>query len=196
MSKRKARERRRRATGNTDVGSGPNVRRRVLAGVAALLAAAVVAVGVLVARETGPAPAVSTPAGPVVSFSGKDPITGRKVSVADFAGMPVVVNVWASWCTGCIDEAVDLRTFVARHPEVRMIGVDLQDSVGAARAFYRRWGWTHPTVFDPKGEIAFSLGLQGTPSTFFLDRDHRMVARIVGATDLAGFEQGLAGARG
>jgi hypothetical protein len=46
-------------------------------------------------------------------------------------------------------------------------------------------------VFDPDGEISYSLGLQGTPSTFFLDRDHRIASRIVGETDYAGFEQGL-----
>jgi hypothetical protein len=38
--------------------------------------------------------------------------------------------------------------------------------------------------------------LQGTPSTFFLDREHRIVSRIVGETDLAGFERGLDAALG
>ncbi len=62
----------------------------------------------------------------------------------------------------------------------------------AARDFYARWGWKHPSIDDPRGEISKSLGLQGTPTTFFLDSSHRIVTRIVGETDLAGFEQGLA----
>jgi peroxiredoxin len=126
-----------------------------------------------------------------VSFSGTDPITGDTVSLADYSGTPVVLNVWGSWCPGCVAEAEDLRRFAADHPEVQVIGIDLQDSVGAAKEFYERWRWTHPSVFDPDGEISFSLGLQGTPSTFFLDRQHRIVTRIVGVTDYAGFEQGL-----
>ena len=192
MSQRKARELRRGSTEEPPAPT-PGGRRRstvVIVAVGALVVA-LLAAGVLIARGTGPAQAVSSASGPSVSFSGEDPITGKNVSLADYAGKPVVINVWASWCAGCADEAVDLRTFVERHPEVQMIGVDLQDTKDAARAFYARWGWRHPGVFDPRGEISASLGLQGTPTTFFLDREHRIVTRIVGATDLAGFERGL-----
>lgn len=163
----------------------------IIAGSTAAVVAGVVVAGVLVARGTGPAQAVDASSGETVAFSGTDPITGRRVSAADYAGKPVVINVWATWCPGCVAEADDLRTFSQRHAEVQVIGVDLQDSKSAARDFYERWGWRHPSVNDPDGKIAFSLGLQGMPTTFFLDRDHRIVARIVGATDLAGFEQGL-----
>jgi thiol-disulfide isomerase/thioredoxin len=161
----------------------------VVAGALGLVA--VLAAGLAVARSTGAAEPIAQRSGDTVSFSGTDPITGRPVSLADYRGKPVVINVWGSWCPGCIAEAEDLRRFAADHPEVQLIGVDLQDTTDAARAFYERWRWTHPSVFDPNGEISFSLGLQGTPSTFFLDREHRMVTRIVGETDYAGFEQGL-----
>lgn len=152
---------------------------------------AVLGVGIVVARGTGAAGPIVEQSGGAVSFSGSDPITGKRVSLDDYAGKPVVINVWGSWCPGCIAEAEDLRRFAADHPEVQLIGVDLQDTRGAAREFYARWRWTHPSVFDPDGEISFSLGLQGTPSTFFLDREHRIVSRIVGETDYAGFERGL-----
>ncbi len=161
----------------------------VAAGVLALVV--VLGIGIFVARGTGAAEPISERGGESVSFSGADPITGKRVSLDDYAGKPVVINVWGSWCPGCVAEAEDLRRFAAEHPEVQVIGVDLQDTKGAAREFYERWRWTHPSVFDPDGEISFSLGLQGTPSTFFLDREHRIVSRIVGETDLAGFERGL-----
>lgn len=148
------------------------------------------------AQGTGPAEPVAAGGGERVSFSGTDPITGRQVSLADFAGKPVVINVWGSWCPGCIAEAEALRQFAEDHPEAQLVGVDLQDTSAAARDFYQRTGWTHPSVFDPDGSIAFSLGLQGTPSTFFLDREHRLVTRIVGETDYAGFVRGLEAALG
>lgn len=153
--------------------------------------AAIVAIGAFVARGTGAADPIVEHDGDAVSFSGEDPITGRTVSVEDYAGKPLVINVWGSWCSGCIAEAEDLRRFARDHPEVQLIGVDLQDTEGAARDFYEEWDWSHPSVFDPSGEISFSLGLQGTPTTFFTDREHRIVTRIVGETDYAGFERGL-----
>ncbi len=165
--------------------------RRIWASAGFLALVAVVAVGVVTARGTGAAEPIVQAAGEPVSFSGTDPVTGKRVSLDKFAGKPVVINVWGSWCPGCVAEAEDLRDFAADHPEVQLVGVDMQDSTSAAQAFYERWHWTHPSVFDPDASIAFSLGLQGTPSTFFLDRQHRLVTRIVGETDYAGFERAL-----
>ncbi len=171
--------------------SGRRTRARLAVAAAALLVVAVVVVGVIAARDTGPAQAVKRSSSPAVSVSGVDPITGKAVDLASYAGKPVVLNVWGSWCEGCRAEAADLQRFVERHPEVQMIGIDLQDTKSGARDFYREWGWSHPTVFDPNGEISFALGLQGTPTTYFLDEEHRLVTQIVGETDLAGFEEGL-----
>lgn len=163
-------------------------------GAAALAVALLVTVGVVLAagesdRQAKP---VAARASGGVSFSGNDPITGDKVDLSAYRGKPVVINVWASWCSGCSEEAADLQRFAEKHPEAQLIGVDTQDTEGDARSFYARWGWSHPSVFDPHGTIAGGLRLQGLPSTFFLDRQHRVAARIVGATDLAGFEAGLA----
>ena len=114
------------------------------------------------------------------------------VRLADFRGKPVVINVWASWCPGCIEEAEDLRRFAAAHPEAVVLGIDFNDTAAEARDFYRRWNWEHPSIFDPNGELTGRLGLVGMPTTYFLDREHQIVHTIVGATTLAGFEAGLA----
>lgn len=124
-------------------------------------------------------------------LSGVDPVTGEQVSLSAFAGKPIVVNIWASWCPGCNDEAADLRQFAETHPEAIVLGIDLQDTAENARAFYERWDWTHPSIDDPDGKLAAKLGLVGMPTTVFLDADHRIAGRIVGTTDLAGFERGL-----
>jgi thiol-disulfide isomerase/thioredoxin len=172
-------------------------RRRLAAGAAGLvfLAAALVA-GVVAARDTGGARAVATGTGPVISLAGTDPITGASVDLARFAGKPVVVNVWASWCAGCNEEAADLARLARAHPEAQVVGLDIEDTREGARAFYRRWGWRHPSIFDPSGKLASKLGFQGLPSTYVLDSEHRVVSRIVGATDLAGFEEALRQATG
>jgi thiol-disulfide isomerase/thioredoxin len=172
-------------------------RRRVAAGAAAIaLLAAVLVTGVLVARGSGGARPIATGTGPVIKLSGTDPITGARVDLGQFAGKPVVVNVWASWCVGCNEEAADLAKLAREHPEAQVVGLDYQDTREGARAFYQRWGWRHPSIFDPSGKLASRLALQGLPSTYVLDSEHRVVSRIVGATDLAGFEEALGQATG
>jgi thiol-disulfide isomerase/thioredoxin len=167
-------------------------RRRAL--LAALVAAvvAVVVAGVLVARgDDEPAVVASDEATPAPELSGVDPITGKQVRLSDYEGRPVVINVWASWCPPCHDEAPALARFAREHPEAQLIGIDIKDVEGPARDFYRRYGWRHPSIFDPSGEKAASLGLQGQPITYFLNEDHEIVETIAGASDFAGFEAGL-----
>lgn len=178
----------------------------MLAAAAAALVTVLVVAGVFVARDTGPAQPIITPVsnptaapsageeGEAISLSGADVLTGETVSLADFRGKPVVINIWASWCPGCVAEARALAAFAKAHPEAAFVGVNFQDSKEAARGFYQAYGWTFPSVSDPEGRIAFSLGLQGTPTTIFLDSRHREAARIVGETDEQGFADGLAAA--
>lgn len=160
-----------------------------IAAAAALAVAGIVAVTVL--RGSGGGGGVAAAGEPAPSVEGADPITGEAISLSDFAGKPVVINVWASWCPGCNDEAEDLATLAKEHPEAQLLGIDYQDTAAGARAFYRRWSWEHPSIFDPDGSLAARFGLVGLPMTFFLDADHRVVARIVGAGTLSEFESGL-----
>jgi thiol-disulfide isomerase/thioredoxin len=135
--------------------------------------------------------AVSQASGGAPALHGRDPITGKQVGLAQFAGRAVVLNVWASWCTGCNQEAADLARFAAAHPGAQVLGVDTQDTTGGARAFYRKWHWGHPSIADPSGSLSAQLAVTGLPTTYFLDRQHRVVAKVVGAGNLAEFDQGL-----
>jgi cytochrome c biogenesis protein CcmG/thiol:disulfide interchange protein DsbE len=181
-------------------------RRLTLAGVAAAVVAlgAVLAAGIVLAGGDGGLAEGGTSAAPPRKISdarqapdlrGVDPVTGKNVALADFRGTPVVLNVWASWCPGCIDEAADLRRVAIAHPEAVVLGIDFQDTKAGARDFYRRWQWTHPSIWDVSGSMTAALGLQGMPTTYFLSADHLVVAQVIGATDLAGFEQGLEAAK-
>lgn len=195
MSQRKARSERQAAQAVPPVGKARAGRGRLIGLAIAIVLAVAALIGGIVIAHGRTAPAQATPAlqrGPDgLSITGSDPVTGRQVSLASYAGKPIVLNVWGSWCPGCNQEAADLARFAAAHPEAQVIGIDLSDSKSGARSFYQRWGWHHPSIYDPNGDISSRLGLQGTPTTFFLDRRHRIVSQVVGATNLAGFEQGL-----
>jgi cytochrome c biogenesis protein CcmG/thiol:disulfide interchange protein DsbE len=125
-----------------------------------------------------------------------DPITGAQVSLASFHDKPIVLNFWASWCIGCRDEAAALRQVSQLHPEVVVLGVDVNDSKSGASKFARKYKVDHPNIFDPDGSLAAKYAVIGLPTTIFLDGQHHVVAKILGAGKLAAFEQGLARATG
>lgn len=167
----------------------------LVAGVIAVAAA--IGGGVLAGRASSAELTAASAAVPAVrqsapvTLNGTDPVTGEAVSLASFRGKPIVLNIWASWCTGCAAEATALSQFARTHPQAQVIGIDIQDSKSGARSFYRRFGWRHPSIFDPSGALAARLGVRGLPTTFFLDRQHRIVAQAVGETNLAGFTAGF-----
>lgn len=133
---------------------------------------------------------------PAPPLAGTDPITGATVSLARVKKKPVVIHVWASWCSACASEAPVLRRFVEQHRRrVIVLGLDLEDTPQAAKAFYARYGWTHRVISDPDGRQAARLGVEDLPTTIFLDRQHLMVARIEGPATLSELEDGLAGAQ-
>jgi cytochrome c biogenesis protein CcmG/thiol:disulfide interchange protein DsbE len=194
MSQRNAKRARQkeRAAAPTDRARSP-LRRAALPALALAVVATLIG-GYFAARHNGPAGATRVTRGSdgALELAGTDPITGRHVDLASYREQPLVLNVWGSWCPGCNAEAADLARFARSHPKVQVVGVDTQDSASGARAFYRKWGWRHPSIADPKGELAAQLGVQGYPTTFFLDARHQVKTQIVGATNFAGFEQGLA----
>lgn len=173
----------------------------VVAGIAAALVAGVVLAGGDNAPPSPPyaspgdvvLPAVSGPRVP--GLAGIDPITGKRVRLDQFDDEPVVLNVWASWCEPCNAEAPLFTAFLERNPDAVLIGVDLQDSADAAKAFYMRHEWSHPSISDPDGALSAKLGLLGLPTTIFLTRDHRESSRVIGPVTADSLAQGYERAR-
>lgn len=85
--------------------------------------------------------------------------------------MPVVLNIWASWCGPCTIEAPRLaKEASAVLGKVQFVGLDILDNRTPARAFIQRYGWPYPSIFDPTGAVRNSLGLTGQPVTVMFDR--------------------------
>ena len=118
------------------------------------------------------------------------PVAGvlSSASLAEFEGvlvgqrgLPVVVNVWASWCAPCRTEMPLLqRASRAYAGRAVIVGVASRDDPDAAQAFLDRFGLSFPNVFDPTGEIRVRLGLTAFPTTYVFGIDGRLRSRVAG----------------
>jgi cytochrome c biogenesis protein CcmG/thiol:disulfide interchange protein DsbE len=94
-------------------------------------------------------------------------------SVADYRGDWVLVNVWASWCDPCRDEAPALERFYRAHRAdgLTVLGIDTQDDSGSGREFVKEFGLTYPQLHDGSGDYADELRTSGVPENFLIDPD-------------------------
>ena len=94
----------------------------------------------------------------------------------------VLVNVWASWCPPCRDEAPTLERAWQRYRGrgVVLVGLDVWDGEQDARDFLRRFGVTYPNGPDTDGSAAIGYGLTGIPETYFIRPDGTMARHWVG----------------
>lgn len=107
---------------------------------------------------------------------------GRQVSLAAYAGRPVIVNFFASWCTPCQHETPLLASFyAAHHGQIQVIGIDSNDTTAAALKFVQAEQVGYPVGADPfPAKTATSYGVLALPQTFFLNARHQVVRHIVG----------------
>jgi thiol-disulfide isomerase/thioredoxin len=118
---------------------------------------------------------------------------GRKVTLAAFAGRPVIVNFFASWCTPCKLETPTLARFYRESGErTAIIGVDSGDETGPALRFVHSAGVRYPVGVDPlPAATTISYGVLALPQTFFLNARHRIVKRIFGAVTMKELSEGV-----
>jgi cytochrome c biogenesis protein CcmG/thiol:disulfide interchange protein DsbE len=103
------------------------------------------------------------------------------IDPAAFKGAVTVLNVWASWCVECHDEALLLMQLAQDH-RLRVIGINYKDKPENARRFLGRYG--NPFVAagaDENGRAAIEWGVYGVPETFVIGRDGRIAYKLVGA---------------
>jgi cytochrome c biogenesis protein CcmG, thiol:disulfide interchange protein DsbE len=124
-----------------------------------------------------PAPATKLPALDGLERGGK-PVPG--IASADFSGAVTVVNVWASWCVPCHDEAPVLMK-LAEDSRIRLVGINQKDQPDNARRFLGRYGNPFSAVgTDNNGRASIEWGVYGVPETFLVGRDGTIAFKLVG----------------
>ncbi len=99
---------------------------------------------------------------------------------AKFQGNITIVNVWASWCVPCRDEAA-LLIRLAADKRFRIVGINYKDDAENARRFLGRFGNPYEAVgVDRAGRAVIDWGVYGVPETFIVGRDGKIVFKLVG----------------
>ncbi len=132
------------------------------------------------------APATDLPPVAGLERDGK-PVPG--LAASDFKGAVTVLNVWASWCVPCHDEA-PLLMQLARDSRIRLVGINYKDQADNARRFLGRYG--NPFAAsgaDINGRAAIEWGVYGVPETFIIGRDGRIAYKLVGPVTPDNLEQ-------
>jgi cytochrome c biogenesis protein CcmG/thiol:disulfide interchange protein DsbE len=125
-----------------------------------------------------PAPTTTLPAldGLVINGAavpGIDPMT--------FKGKVSIVNVWASWCVPCHEEA-PLLTALSADKRIQLVGINYKDAPDNARRFLGRYGNPFSIVgVDGNGRASIEWGVYGVPETFIVGRDGRIAYKLIGA---------------
>ena len=124
-----------------------------------------------------PAPQTNLP--PVTGLDrGGAPSPG--LDAKSFRGVVTIVNVWASWCVPCHDEA-PLLMQLAQDRRLRLVGINYKDKPENARRFLGRYGNPFAaTGADRNGRAAIEWGVYGVPETFIVGRDARIAYKLVG----------------
>jgi cytochrome c biogenesis protein CcmG, thiol:disulfide interchange protein DsbE len=124
-----------------------------------------------------PAPVTDLPPLPGLQRDGKA-VPG--LSGTTFQDSVTLVNVWASWCVPCHDEAPLLEQ-LAKDKRIRLVGINYKDSPDNARRFLNRYGNPFSAVGrDEAGRASIDWGVYGVPETFLVGRDGRIAYKLVG----------------
>lgn len=127
-----------------------------------------------------PSPDAAIPGLPNIEFACLG--DGPAVNLSALRGMPLVVNVWASWCPPCIEE-MPILAKAARELDgvVSFIGIDYQDDTAAGLELLARTGVDFPSVIDTDAQVRGPLAIPGPPVTFFVTPEGTIAGRWDGS---------------
>jgi cytochrome c biogenesis protein CcmG, thiol:disulfide interchange protein DsbE len=131
-----------------------------------------------------PSPLVGHPAPqtmlPPVGGLERDGVQIPGLDPAQFKGAVTVVNVWASWCVPCRDEA-PLLLQLSKDQRFRLVGINYKDDAENARRFAARFGNPFAAAgADDSGRAGIEWGVYGVPETFVIGREGKIAYKLVG----------------
>ncbi len=114
-------------------------------------------------------------------------LDGKTISLDQFEGKVVFLNVWATWCEPCREEMPSMQTLYDEfkaNKDFVMLAVS-QDEKGrsAVAPYVAKNGYQFTILLDPANKVGDEYDVSGVPETFIIDRKGRIVAHHMGAFD-------------
>jgi thiol-disulfide isomerase/thioredoxin len=131
------------------------------------------------------------------AFHATDLRTGRPVTLADYRGKVILLNVWATWCPPCRIEMPSMERLHQKlaGTDFRIVAVSVDgDAFYSAEregppeimAFVNQMGLTFDILHDPSGAIRNAYQTTGVPESFVIDRGGTIVKKVIGAAEWDG----------
>lgn len=120
---------------------------------------------------------------PLLSFEDE---AGKTLTLADFRGRTVLLNIWATWCPPCREEMPSLDRLNAKRggPAFEVVALSIDSDRAAVKPFYRETGIkTLREYFDPNGRASAALGAFAVPVTLLIDKNGREIGRALGPAE-------------
>jgi len=113
-------------------------------------------------------------------------VQGHLVRLADLRGQPVLINIWATWCSPCREEMPSMdalyKDYGAKGLAIIAIATDAGGKAVVA-PFMQAHGLTLPVLLDPQNMVGTQLQVPGIPTSYLLDKWGRVIDFMIGARD-------------
>ncbi|MGQ9490239.1 MAG: TlpA family protein disulfide reductase [Anaerolineae bacterium] len=109
-------------------------------------------------------------------------LSGKQVKLSDYAGHPVLINAWATWCPPCRAEMLALHDFYREHwaDGFVLLAVNAGETQAQVRSFIQQTGFTFPVLLDPNTALLTDLGIRSFPTSILVGRDGKVKTIHVG----------------
>ena len=100
-------------------------------------------------------------------------LSGKTVHLSDYAGRPVLINAWATWCPPCREEMPLLQVYYQEHQAegLSFLAINAGEDAETVNQFIAKSGFSIPVLLDPDADTLYRLGIDSYPTTILVGRN-------------------------
>jgi len=111
-----------------------------------------------------------------------DGLNGKPIKLGDYAGKPLIINFWATWCVPCIEEMPELEKFyhLKKGEGLELLMINVKESKALVEKFVKKNNFTFMVALDEDGKATDEFQVFGLPCTYFIDKNGVILNRHMG----------------